>query len=238
MQSIFNQTTQYGTLRPGPESDLQRRLENGLSSVYNCSHDERYIWTGGGVPIGAGQPDLIVARCQPEISTLSDVEAVSYLILGYVRAVGRAKRSTISARIGHPLRRLESVFDDLEANGILISQGDALSVSLVWRDILEDVIAVEVKVSDWRRAAYQALRNTILAHRSYVGLPGSVARRIHNEEVFRSHGIGVLAIDEAGVRTVRRARRSQPKIWSYYYALAYRASEALGEPSDATCGTH
>ena len=236
MKSISDKKIQYSALRPGPETDLQHQLEYDLESIYDFGKDDCFVWTGGSVPVGAGQPDLIVARCQPEIRKLIYVEAVSHLVLGYVRTVSRARRSTISDRIGYSLKRLESVFDDLEANGILVSNGDTLSMPVVWRCILEDMIAVEVKVSDWRRAAYQALRNTILVHRSYVALPSSVAHRVQNQEVFRTHGIGVLSIDDTGVRTVRRARRAQPKVWSYYYALAFHASAALGEQKHAISG--
>ena len=60
-------------------------------------------------------------------------------------------------------------------------------------------VAVEMKMSDWRRALQQASAYTMFSVRSYVAMPsrkqGVILRRIRE---FRGSGIGVLIIRNDG----------------------------------------
>jgi hypothetical protein len=90
-----------------------------------------------------------------------------------------------------------------------------------WKEILPEIVAVEVKVSDWHRAIEQAARNRIFANRSFVALPEQVALRVRAEPLFRQLGLGLISVIEGGaVRVLRKARRRQPMVWNYYYKLA------------------
>jgi hypothetical protein len=225
-------TERFGSARPGPEADLQAQLEAGLHTLFNTEGE--LVWTGGSVPVGAGQPDIILAKCQQNISGLGSVRGASHVLLGYLRAVGYATPTTISQRIGRSDRQVAYLIDDLTSAGILESKIKGVMLSHDWRDVLKDVIAIEVKVSDWRRGIHQAIRNTIVAHKSYVALPRSIALRICDHELARVYGIGVLSIaDDGSVQAVRRARKTQPKVWSYYYAVAHLASECFGRAARA-----
>ena len=131
--------------------------------------------------------------------------------------------------IGRPNSYVIKLISELSRESIVQSNArGSVCLASDCRDILKDVIAIEVKVSDWRKATHQAIRNTIVAHRSYVALPSTVAHRVRNEELIQSFGIGILSVDASGtVRTVRRARKALPKVWSYYFAIATLASESL-----------
>lgn len=231
---VSNQiTTRYGHIRPGPEAVLQTHIESALHSLFDLQG--WLVWTGGSVPVGAGQPDLLLAKCHASISKLSTIRGTPHILLGYLRAVGCANPETISLRLGRSDRYVSKLIDELSQEGIVESNSrGAVSLANDCRDILKDVIAIEVKVSDWRRATHQAIRNTVVAHRSYVALPSAVACRVRNEELMQSFGIGVLSVDANGaVKTVRRARKTSPKVWSYYYAIASLASESLMGSVDA-----
>jgi hypothetical protein len=56
-----------------------------------------------------------------------------------------------------------------------------------------EIIAVELKLRDWRGALGQAWRNRVCSHWSYVALPYVVASHIATEE-FKRYGIGVWAV--------------------------------------------
>jgi hypothetical protein len=100
--------------------------------------------------------------------------------------------------------------------------------------VLPEILTIEVKVADWRRALSQAARNCIFSHRSFVALPEKIASRIRSETLFRELGIGLLSIDASrDVRVLRRARRVTPRAWTYYYSLASLAAGHLGEDSCA-----
>lgn len=223
----MNQTvTEYRALRAGPETTLQRQVEHNLPDLFQ--HSDRLVWTASSVPIGAGRPDIVVATYNPEVVVLSDVDVEANSVLAYLRAVGRARSETISARLGRNLKRIEKSLSLLaDANVIIVDRG-AYSLSAGWREVLPEVITIEVKVADWRRAVSQAARNRVFAHRSFVALPSEVADRVANAPPWTELGIGLIAIDvEGDVRVVRRPRRHLPRAWTYYYSLAFMAAEDL-----------
>jgi hypothetical protein len=56
-------------------------------------------------------------------------------------------------------------------------------------------IAVELKVSSWKRALWQASLNSQLAEFSYVALwEGSVASALTHQELFKSYGVGIISV--------------------------------------------
>jgi hypothetical protein len=219
----------YGHLRDGPEATLQGHIESALHSLFDLQG--WLVWTGGSVPVGAGQPDLLLAKCHTSISKLGSIRGAPHIVLGYLRAVGCATPETISQRLGRSNSYVSKLISELSREGIVTSNArGSVCLASDCRDVLKDVIAIEVKVSDWRKATHQAIRNTIVAHRSYVALPSTVAYRVRDEELIQSFGIGILSVDAGGtVKTVRRARKASPKVWSYYFAIASLASVSLSE---------
>src|SRR5690242_13480858 len=89
----------YRSLRAGPEATLQRAVEGRLLSLFPHVED-RLLWTAGSVPLGAGRPDIVLTACEPQVIALTDVDITSRSLLAYLRAVGRARSETISARLG------------------------------------------------------------------------------------------------------------------------------------------
>jgi hypothetical protein len=74
-----------------------------------------------------------------------------------------------------------------------------------------EVIALEAKLTDWRRAIYQAYRNTTFALRSYVVLPERVASRAEKSvEMFTNYGVGLCACADHKLSVLIEARNSEP----------------------------
>lgn len=74
-----------------------------------------------------------------------------------------------------------------------------------------EVIAFEAKLTDWRRAVYQAYRNTSFASRSYVIVPSNIANRAEKSpEIFGEYGVGLCACDDRGLSVRIEARTSEP----------------------------
>jgi DNA-binding Lrp family transcriptional regulator len=212
--------THFRPQRPGPEAIIQDIVAQRIPQLFSASCHQS--WTGASVPLGAGIPDLVVASYYPQVFGIAHVDLSDARILAYLRAVGRARLDTIAQRMGNSAqiisRRLAAL---LEAEAVVVQSSDTFLLSPRWREILPEIITIEVKVSKWQRAVEQAARNRIFAHRSFVALPVSVARRIRTEPVFRQLGLGLLSVSKANsVSIVRRARRRQPVVWLYYYRLA------------------
>lgn len=71
----------------------------------------------------------------------------------------------------------------------------------------EKTIAIEVKVSNWKRAFQQALTYRFGADFVYVAMPEQVIHRI-DKEAFEEKGIGILSIGNS-VRTVLEAKEQK-----------------------------
>jgi hypothetical protein len=95
----------------------------------------------------------------------------------------------------------------------LLSEWDYRSgiTDVLARTNRKEVIAFEAKLSDWRRAIYQAYRNTSFASRSYVVLPNHVAKRAERTpEMFGNYGVGLCACDDRGLSVLIEAHSSEP----------------------------
>jgi hypothetical protein len=71
------------------------------------------------------------------------------------------------------------------------------------------LVAIEAKVSDWKRGIAQAALNRFFADHSYVAVPSArVAEGVIAEA--RRHGVGVLGVDDDGLIVGAAAASSDP----------------------------
>lgn len=210
--------------RPGPEAVMETHLVSRLPEAFPQNLYPR--WAAGSLPVGAGMPDLLIISCDPQVFALTDLELPHSGILAYLKAVGCARFETIVDRVKLPRKRTMRCLDILgQANAVGECRG-VFSMLPPWRNILPEIIAVEVKVQDWRRALDQAMRNSIFTHRTYAAMPVAVANRIKSAPVLQKFGVGLLAVENSGeIRVVRRAPYRQPRVWSYYYQIACRTAQ-------------
>ena len=205
--------------RPGPEILVEDAVVGQIPDLFGCA--DLPLWAGGSPPIGAGRPDLVITFCEPRVYVLAQTPVPTPLILGYLRAVGRATPGTISRRLGKPMKTVVECLDGLREARVVRGHREVYSIVPGWREILPEIVTIEVKVADWRKAIAQAARNRIFAHRSFVAFPEMLAGRVCANAITAQLGVGVLAVSQDdSVRVVKRARRQQPRVWAYYYELA------------------
>jgi hypothetical protein len=222
--------------KPGPEIAVEDAVVDRLNVLF--PPEGRALWTAGSVPIGAGRPDLVVVSCTPKVYALAQMEMSPAQILGYLRVVGRARLETIVERVGHHEDAVVRCLEGLREVEAIRGDSDVYHLSPEWRDILPEIVTIEAKVTDWRRAVSQAGRNRVFAHRSFVALPETVAKRVRRDPIFPKLGLGILGVgDDNDVRVVRQARRRRPCVWTYYYQLACIVANNPKGASDAVCST-
>jgi len=196
--------------RSGPEAVVENAVVNQIQNLFPS--EGCFLWTAGSPPIGAGMPDLVVVSCEPQVFVLAQVEIPTAHILAYLRAVGCARLETIIERVGMPQETIIRCLNDLVKVEAVSRGKNTYSLLPIWREILPEIVTIEVKVTDWKRAVKQAARNRIFAHRSFVALPDHV-------------GIGLLSVaDDHAVSVLRRSRRCKPRVWMYYYEIASLAA--------------
>ncbi len=220
---VSREPRQFRHLRSGPEAKLQLTVQSKLHELF--PQTAKPVWTGGSVPLGAGFPDIVRAVYEPEVAALSGADDTSLAVLAYLRTVGKARRDTISLRLRKTEKAIGLRLAAMEAASIITEQNGSFVLASQWRCVLTEVLCIEVKVADWRRALSQAARNRIFSNKSYIALPENVAVRIRAEDLIRHLGIGLLAVSEDDtVRIIRRPRSVKPKAWRYYYSLASMAA--------------
>lgn len=206
--------------RPGPESVIENTVADQITNLFPSK--THTLWTAGSPSIGAGMPDLVVVVCEPQVFVLAEVEIPTIQILAYLRVVGCARLDTIVERVGIPQKTTVRCLNGLVEVEAVSMVRDKYSLLPIWRQILPEIITIEVKVKNWKRAVEQAARNRIFAHRSFVALPNHIAHRVRSEQIFSQLGIGLLSVDnDRMVSVLRRARRSKPRVWKYYYEVAF-----------------
>jgi hypothetical protein len=211
-------TPHFRLPRNGPELTMQTQIASRIPELFSAQQD---LWTGASLPVGAGVPDLVVAAYHPQVLSLANVEISPAQLLAYLRAVGPARLETIADRLRTPKRALGRSLESLVDAEVVTFNDDLFYLSPIWKNILPEIITIEVKVADWQRAIEQAARNRIFAHRSFVALPERIASRICEEPIVSKLGLGLLSVSvEGSVRVSRKARRRQPTIWTYYYKIA------------------
>lgn len=219
----------FGPRKYGPEVKIEDAIAEQIPDIFPC--DERFLWTAGSIPLGSGMPDLTIVTYEPQVFASANFEMPDIHILAYLRVVGRARLDTITERIGARREKIVRCLKSLVDAKAVLANSSTYSLSPEWREILPEIVAVEVKVKNWREAVNQAANNLIFAHKSFVALPRRVAQNLRQEPIFNQLGIGLISVDEdykAGI--IRRARRRQPRVWTYYYQLA---SHIANRPKEA-----
>ncbi len=225
MQTSSNAQIRYfRPIRPGPEALLEAAVARSIERVISPTTFPR--WLAGSLPLGAGMPDLLAISWDPRVVAIANPSVADASILAYLRAVGCARFDTIVSRLGREPTNVSDSLDALVQASVIVREYDRFSLDPAWRRILPEVVAIEAKVSDWRKAIAQAGRNQLFSHRSFVALPSAVAERASEADSLRNLGLGVLAVEEDGTITVvREALARRPKVWAYYYQLAHHVAQ-------------
>lgn len=221
----------YDRPREGPEADLMETLSDWCRRLVGRSRVG--YWMASGMPIGSGQPDLVIANYRPEVAALRAGSAGHAWLLAYLHSVSAALPETMARFLGATPVPVESLLEDLTAALAVEPVRQSFRLTRSWREILPRIVTVEAKVSDWRRAAEQAARNRIFSHESYVALPMELAERVCSDDLFTSYRLGVLGVDDdADVSILRPAPRAEPRVWVYYYRIAVELAASLEASSE------
>lgn len=204
---------------PGPEQAIEDAVLREARTLFGA-HSQSWA-TLASVRIGAGIPDLTFCAFRSVLRDYPLEITKGAAILGYLRGVVQARPDTIARRLAAPVDETEETLKQLREKRIARSRGGVYWLDERWKHVLSQVITVEAKVTDWRGAVDQAIRNLLFSTRSYIALPATAAARASAYDAVRQFGIGVLAVDENGEVSIERRGRSQaPRLWAYYYQVA------------------
>ena len=167
-----------------------------------------------------GRPDLLDAHIQvlpfaPELRVLATSlrSPAKARLLAVLKHRAPRSRTYLERVTGLSNRSLGESIRMLEKAGLVeVDRNSSVSLCspLPWSMV--DIVAYEGKLSNWRRALHQAIGYRSFASSVRVVVPASGAQRAKKlVTIFRSNGIGLIAIDDDGSPHVEiRSRKRRP----------------------------
>ena len=189
-----------------------------------------------------GRPDLVDARIQVlpfavELEMLATAlrTPAKARLLAVLRHRAPHNRTYLERVTGLSMRSLIRNIRQLEEVGLVeVNENSSVSLCCPLPWSMVDIVAYEGKLSNSRRALHQAISYRSFASSVRVVMPASGARRAKKlVTVFRSNGIGLIAIDDDGSPHIEiRSRKRRPTSRKLYLmAVGAVLNELLEERS-------
>jgi hypothetical protein len=151
---------------------------------------------------GYGVADLVGAEAPTLSSRMSQPirESIQLALLDFLDEPKAEAELRRWAPMGWRQLRERGLRPLIDAGAIDIDGSGRFCCAWVEHDPFERMIAVELKLRDWRRAVTQSFRYRLFADASYIAMPTRYAERAvgHASDA----GVGVLAVDGTEVREI------------------------------------
>lgn len=224
----------FRKMRKGPEADLVEHLI-AYQEWIPLSSSARLVYLIE-PQIGIGFPDLVLAVFDPQKIRRRNIrlELRDLRLIQYLSSRGKPTNTTDMQRaLGIPAAQFRRSLSRISAMGIVQLLDDQVTFAngepLFF---LDQIIAIEAKVKNWRDALRQAELNQLFASASYVMLPEKVA--LTAREGFASSGSpGLLAPSNGNIECMKDASiHPLPQSvysWMVNEMVRKAMSEAVGE---------
>ena len=187
------------------------------------------------VDAGVGVADMVLAkrstRSTEALRSAAMVAPRLAVLLSQGVGDGIKSRAELAAFLGTSEGAAQRIIAQLSAVGVLKQSRDLLTIRSFRTPPFERLIAVEAKISDWRRVLIQAYRNLQFADESWVVLDRSFVKpAITQIDRFRIAGVGLASIEQGRGLLIHHAATTQgpmspAKRWQAQAVLASRAVE-------------
>lgn len=175
---------------------------------------------GPGIPVvlrepkmPTGFPDVVIVYTGNRVMFLpKDRKPLSrnhFQVLFHLQHVGKSTPEKISEQLLLPDRQLTSLLSDLqEANLIFIRNKFVAARPLEKIFKARRIVAIEAKLTNWRKAIQQAVANLWFASQSYVLLPPMRTLKKVAQEA-KKFGIGVIVFDGEQTKMIVKPKRQR-----------------------------
>jgi hypothetical protein len=211
----------------GPESVLLRNaIASGVLDRSTGKHVDLVE------PIGPyGFPDFIRVQLRRNFARMPGIIRLSsyhYRVLQQLFELGgRAGVGRIALLMNEDAREVRRALGKLQRSRLVFRAKSTFGISSIDRTFpARDIIAVEAKIDDWRKALYQAALNTWFATQSYVLLPGGRAVSAAAKQA-KKDGIGLIVCEPYRCYIKVRARRTAPPASFWSWVLAHWAAQKI-----------
>ena len=84
-------------------------------------------------------------------------------------------------------------------------------VDFVYLDYKNRIIAIELKIKDWKNGINQIDSNQLFAHFSYLGVWHENIKKVPLD-IFRDYGFGILSVKSNKIETIMEAKESKIRV--------------------------
>jgi hypothetical protein len=216
---VFGISHNARTLNKRPITTELRLTDAIAAALRDGSHGGRLprfdalykeVRTRNGIADVVGVTCLNWAQVAPRLKdTLQDIPRGPVAEILAKLSVGPRRKSTLlnGTRSGLSRGVIEAALRALSLRRIVLEDGNLLRLSGRLRLPEPRLYSFEVKLSDWRRAAFQAMQASSYAYKSYCIFPIERAETVRkNRQFFADLGLGVLLFDFESARFTELSR--------------------------------
>lgn len=198
----------------------------------------KYGFWLGEVDCNRGRPDIVFAFLADKDGKLGETsESLSkaFTQMTKARIITQLKKSKsisvddIKQLTGYTIRTIRQHLNELVKLGIVsVNQKQLFNLSHSYKIPDAEIWTFELKVSNWRRAIYQALRYRGFSHYVVVVMPKeNIEYAKNNIKIFKNLNVGLATINENGdIQFLKKPRKRLPISESHYLCnLGYILSE-------------
>jgi hypothetical protein len=193
---------------PGPESTLLlNALESGIP-IFQSTPDKLFLE----FEMPTGFPDVLAVYSKNkkhiDLDKWSSLTKNHLRILHHIYLKKKVTVDSLLINLLFPKSELGKIILELERRSLLKVTSKSISIqnpSEVFP--LKKIIAIEVKMKNWRSCIRQAELNTWFASESYVLMP-ELTNTNQIFELASRHGIGILFYNGKVVRIARKANKN------------------------------
>jgi ribosomal protein S8 len=195
-----------------------------VEKLRKCFYEEGFL-TEKEVGVGYGVADLVLIK-KSKINTRHMLLRKSYrqeyplLKEGYFRALKYISDAPQKTSLELLIKKTNlskqflkyNILKMLETNGYIKSVGkDHYFKINGWIPLVNELVAIEAKMKDWKRGLIQANRYKVFAHKVYLAVPSHVQHLV-DKNMLKRHGIGLISLDMNSLRkrTLLAAKTNKP----------------------------
>lgn len=220
------------------ELEMANRFEHAIkSSIIRCIPPfdivYRELKCQQGIPDFIGIPsDKFVTTFN--FSALTSIESSS-VILSFLKYHSGRRKSYLKEKTALSDNLLNKSIRELQDNKFIIESNGLYYLSPQMELFNDNIWAFELKLSNWKRALFQALQNKTFSNFSIVVFPFEKEHvLIQNLDVFVKLNVGVLLFDASSLKTkwLYRAKKEQSvSKWATWVLLGKVSSQKSQEIS-------
>lgn len=202
------------------ESEMIPIITSDAAKIINTQSDNWFLTTE--LNSGYGVADMVLysldntkieERLNKNLQTPILSKEVIKTVLAFKNANGPISISYLTKQLGVSRQLVKyNIIKFLVESGYVIEEDSAYKLSYDYSVALDQAIAIEAKISNWKRGLYQAYRYKWFSQRSYLALHHkhiNPARK--NISLFEELNVGLLCVNDSDVDIVFEPNEETPR---------------------------